>query len=346
MIESPQHSSWTDSEFLQKIEEKLGKSYAVLISILRDIEGSLIWIVSSLDVAGRDELARKGLGAIIQEHDPVTQTLLPQRTLRLRKRLKFTWSRHKVKAEMKKLEDCNARLNRILTASNQLAESSPSTDNMTVSFVGPLEEISRNASRVHEALSNSCILLSRDAAAAWLNAEFRLEPDEPLEPTNNNQGNRRVRFEPSDILVTQPQAHRVTDIYHRNVLHRLDLPGSSYSHNLQTGLSLQELLPDMKRQSFALCDFYRLAITLASSCIQLRSTRWLHQSWSKQSILFFRPDPDGEASADMRYPYLAIQSHSVNGKGGSEMERVNMLSLAIMLIEIKTGTEIECGCVN
>ncbi|KAF5568279.1 hypothetical protein FNAPI_270 [Fusarium napiforme] len=398
MIEDPQHDSWTDSEFLQKVEEKLGKFYAVLISILRDIEGSMIWIVSSLDIAGRDELAQKGLGAIIQEYDPVTQARLPERTLRLRKRAKFTWSRHKVKAKMKKLEDCNARLNRILSASNELAESTVATDNMTVSFVGPLEEISRNASRVHDALSSSwcslgdcnhqaaimleerlsrqsirhrsganrqysnighfSILLSRDAVAAWLSAEFHLERDKPLEPTNNAQGNRRVRFEPSYIPVNQPQAHRVTDICtfirsasapdlrfsidHRNVLRRLDLPGSSDSHNLQRGLSLQDLLPDMKSQSFALCDFYRLAITLASSCIQLRSTRWLHQSWNKQSILFFRPDPDGEASADMRYPYLALQSQSVNGKGGSEMERVNMLSLAIMLMEIKTGTAIEC----
>ncbi|KAF5649489.1 uncharacterized protein FTJAE_926 [Fusarium tjaetaba] len=318
MIEDPQHDSWTDSEFLQKVEEKLGKFYAVLISILRDIEGSMIWIVSSLDIAGQDELAQKGLGAIIQEYDPVTQARLPERTLRLRKRARFTWSCHKVKAEMKKLEGCNARLNRILTASNKLAELTPATDNMAVSFVGPLEEISRNASRVHDALSSSwcslgdcnhqaaimleerlsrksichrsganrpyanighfSILLSRDAVAAWLSAEFHLERDKPLEPT----------------------------------------------------------------QSFALCDFYRLAITLASSCIQLQSTRWLHQSWNKQSILFLRPDPDGEASADMRYPYLALQSQSVNGTEGSEMERVNMLSLAIMLMEIKTGTAIEC----
>ncbi|KAF5687283.1 hypothetical protein FCIRC_2412 [Fusarium circinatum] len=391
------YGSWTDGKFLQKIEQKLGKCYAVLISILRDIEGSMIWIASSLDIAGQYELARKGLGAIIQQHDPIAQTILPRRTLRLQKRAKFTWSRHKVKAEMKKLEDCNARLNRILTASNQLTESTPTTDRMTVSFVGPLEEISRNASRVHNALSsNWCALgdcnhqaaimleerlsrnstshrsgatrpygnvrqfstlLSTDTVATWLNAEFRLEPDEPPEPTTNKDGNRRVRFQSSNILDNHTQGHKVTDIctsvrsashpdlrfsiHHRNVLRRLDPSESSCSHNMRTGLSLQDLLPDLRSQSFALSDFYRLAITLASSCIQLRSTRWLHQSWNKQSILFFRPDPDGEASANMRYPYLAIQYQSVDSKGGSEMDRTNMLSLAIMLMEIKTGTSIE-----
>lgn len=56
MIENPQHSSWTDGEFLQKIEGKLGKSYALLISILRDIEGSMLWIVSSLEIADQDEV--------------------------------------------------------------------------------------------------------------------------------------------------------------------------------------------------------------------------------------------------------------------------------------------------
>ncbi|KAF4948908.1 hypothetical protein FGADI_9192 [Fusarium gaditjirri] len=227
MIENPQDGSWNDGEFLKNIEQKLGKSYSILISILRDIENSMVWIVSSLDIAGPDELAQKGLRAIIQEHDLVAQTVLPRRTLKLQMRAKFTWSRRKVKAEMKKLEDCNAKLSRILMASNQLTESAPTTNNMTVNFVGPLEEISRNASRVHDALSNSC---------------------------------------------------------------------------------LQDLLPDIKNQSFALSDFYRLAITLASSCIQLRSTRWLHQSWNKQSILFLRPNPDRGASADMRYPYLTMQS--------------------------------------
>jgi hypothetical protein len=98
-----------------------------------------------------------------------------------------------------------------------------------------------------------------------------------------------VRFQPSNILIDQPQAQEVTDICafirnashpdlgfsidNRNVLRRLDRLESSYSHNLQTGLSLQDLLPDTKNQSFALSDFYRLAITLASSCIQLRGTR-------------------------------------------------------------------------
>ncbi|KAH7260971.1 uncharacterized protein BKA55DRAFT_686548 [Fusarium redolens] len=324
MIENPQHVSWKDGEFLQKIEQKLGKSYALLISILRDIEGTMVWIASSLDIAGSYELAQKGLGAIIQEQAPVAQTAHPRKALRLQKRAKFTWSRHKIKAEMKKLEDCNAKLTRILTASNSLTESAPTTDKMAVSFVGLLEEISRNASRVHDALSNSwCVLgdcthkagimleerlsrksmshksgatrpygnfghfsisLWRDAVATWLNAEFRLDPDEIREPSS-----RRVRFQPSNILIDQPQAQEVTDICafirnashpglgfsidNRNVLRRLDRLESSYSHNLQTGLSLQDLLPDMKNQSFALSDFYRLAITLASSCIQLRGTR-------------------------------------------------------------------------
>jgi hypothetical protein len=59
MIENPQHVSWKDGEFLQKIEQKLGKSYALLISILRDIEGTMVWITSSLDIAGSDEVRQQ-----------------------------------------------------------------------------------------------------------------------------------------------------------------------------------------------------------------------------------------------------------------------------------------------
>ncbi|KAI7771913.1 hypothetical protein LZL87_006189 [Fusarium oxysporum] len=167
------------------------------------------------------------------------------------------------------------------------------------------------------------VSLWRHAVATWLNSEFRLDPDDLCQPESRKQNhNRRVRFQPSHVLINQPPAQEVTDICTSirqaarpdlgflidiyNILHCLDRLDNPDSHLLQTGVSLHDLLPELWKQSFALSDFYRLAITLASSVLQLRDTSWLHRSWSKQSILFFRPDPDGEASADVRYPYLTI----------------------------------------
>ncbi|KAF5711071.1 hypothetical protein FMUND_9221 [Fusarium mundagurra] len=396
MIENPRHVMWKDGRFLQRLEQKLGKAYALLISMLREIESIIISIASSLDMAVSGEGVKKGLEAILQEGTRISQIASSGKAVQLQQRAKFAWKRQKIKSAIKELIECNARLNRILTASNQLMETLHTVETSgkaDVGFVGPLDDISRNAARVHAALLRSwCVLggcthqagilleerlsrnvrshtpgpmrpfgkaehfsvsLWRDAVAMWLNAEFRLDPDELCQP-GRQSSNRRVRFQPSHVLINEPLAQEVTDICtsirqttrselgflidSQNVLHRLDRLDNPHGHLLKTGISLHDLLPELRKQSFALSDFYRLTITLASSVLQLRDTYWLHRSWNNQNIMFFRPGPDGESSADVRYPYLTINYET----GHKKTEHLNMLGLAIMLMEIKTGTPIEC----
>lgn len=168
---------------------------------------------------------KKGLGAILREGLPLSQNACSGKPVQLQQRAKFAWKRQKIKTEIKELIECNARLHRILTASNQLTETLQAVETggkVEVGFVGPLEDISRNASRVHNTLSSSwCALgdcnhqaaimleerlsrktmthrsgatrpygnaghfsvsLWRDTVATWLNAEIRLDPDAICQP--------------------------------------------------------------------------------------------------------------------------------------------------------------------
>ncbi|KAF5543903.1 hypothetical protein FMEXI_6837 [Fusarium mexicanum] len=395
MIENPCHAMWKDARFLQMLEQKLGKDYGLLISMLREIESIIISIASSLDIAVAGEGAKKGLKTIVQEGPPLSQITSSGKAVQLQQRAKFAWKRKKIKSEIKELIECNARLGRILTASNQLTETFQPVETSgkaDVGFVGSLDDISRNAARVHAALLRSwCVLggcthragimleerrsrnvrshtkgpmrpfgkaehfsvsLWRDAVATWLNAEFRLDSDEICQTGQSR--NRRVHFQPSHVLVSESPAQEVTDICtsiqqtarpelgyfidSHNILHRLDRLDNPHGHLLKTGVSLHDLLPELRRQSFSLSDFYRLAITLASSVLQLRDTSWLHRSWSKQSILFFRPDPEGEASADIS---MGLRNRLALPPVHQQTEHLNMLGLAIMLMEIRTGTPIE-----
>lgn len=108
---------------------------------------------------------------------------------------------------------------------------------------------------------------------------------------------------------------------------------------------LCDFLPAIRREEFNLRDLYTLAITLVSSTLQLFQTPWLHQPWGKESIQFLRlRDPFGDL-VDIRHPYLT-QSHgqtqgAVTSSRNQHKDGQTMLSLAILLLELNSGTPIE-----
>lgn len=129
--------------------------------------------------------------------------------------------------------------------------------------------------------------------------------------------------------------------------------------------TLGEHISVLKRD-FPLADSYCLAITLVSSILQLAKTPWLDQPWSKQSIMFLRLRNVDENFVDIKHPYLTsehgtcktpsepcktIRRHMLTLKAGPSVtkrpaqqerrDQVNMLALAIMLLEINLGMPIE-----
>ncbi len=71
--------------------------------------------------------------------------------------------------------------------------------------------------------------------------------------------------------------------------------------------TMRELLPHLKK---SLRDRYSLAITMASSALQLGGTPWLEQPWCKSDVIFLRLKDQGEQFIDLNHPYLAFVYHA------------------------------------
>lgn len=66
-------------------------------------------------------------------------------------------------------------------------------------------------------------------------------------------------------------------------------------------VTMSELLPRLKQ---SLRDQYSLAVTMASSVLQLGETPWLHQPWCKSNVIFLRHNNENEQLVDLNHPYL------------------------------------------
>ncbi|KAI0127544.1 hypothetical protein BJ170DRAFT_683381 [Xylariales sp. AK1849] len=224
----------------------------------------------------------------------------------------------------------------------------------------------KNWRRLPQAVGNvNCFGISiwRMSALSWLDTEFSL--DESSNMAASAQSTPRVRFSLDSLQIgagsTSPGALEIIDIcsmaqtaVHPLVGFFLDssdkLRGlyqvQSQPRRLVANCStLGEYLPVLKRD-FPLADFYSLAITLVCSVLQLGETPWLDQPWSKQNIIFLRQRDTSEELVDITHPYLTSE-HDVSvfaTKGPAQqrgLDRLNMLALAIMLLEINLGTSIE-----
>ena len=117
-------------------------------------------------------------------------------------------------------------------------------------------------------------------------------------------------------------------------------------------VTLEDLLttpPDTKkRRSLTDEERYLLAITLASSLLQLHATPWLGGSWCKQHILFSEVCEGEFTVVDVRHPVILQTYGCVPLDGGTQAEpavahgfadllkdSASLLTLAKVLLEIK-----------
>jgi hypothetical protein len=92
---------------------------------------------------------------------------------------------------------------------------------------------------------------------------------------------------------------------------------------------------------------YNLALTLASSTLQLNDTPWFSNSWAAKDILFHRMY-DGYRSVDIDHPYVAPsqleKSNTVNRGGhprGFQNKNTVLLALAVALLELYFGVSVQ-----
>ncbi|KAK3341838.1 hypothetical protein B0T25DRAFT_488810 [Lasiosphaeria hispida] len=211
------------------------------------------------------------------------------------------------------------------------------------------------------------ISLLRISKLSWVDTEFRVDDDDAQLPRYGDGASHykprvpAVTFSLLDAPIDPPpqlQLPEVTDICFAiesaaHPLVGLRLCSSGTLRGLYEVKSppcklsaecvaLCDFLLATKREDFSLSDLYMLAITLVSSILQLSETPWLQQPWSKQNIQFLRLRGNCDDSVDIRHPYLTQGGpETVPSDQRQQVDSRNMLALAIMLLEIQSGTPIE-----
>ncbi|RYP46715.1 hypothetical protein DL768_007123 [Monosporascus sp. mg162] len=371
MIDDPQSDDWKSDCLVKDLREKLGSAYQPTLSTIQEIADIMVSVAASLNIDGSD---KDGLEAIVFANPPVSETPIFRQKFHFRKRVAFTMKRRAVGEKLEQLNECNARLYGFLEKAAKLqdnVQSDSSGPRIRIRFVAPLQTIRQNASRVHRALSRSwcrvhgaheagllleqrlvrrkrrnwrgpsqavgsvnCFGLSiwRESILTWLDTEVYLD---------DNAG-------PNPSIGPGAAAHPFVGfkLDSSDELRGLCKVQSSPYHLITNGVSLGDYLPSLKRD-LSYPDFYNLAITLVCSVLQLSETPWLCQPWSRQDILFLRPGSAGNGPVDVRHPYLTRRYPAIADpkltklESDDEPDRLNLLALAVVLLEINVGKPIE-----
>jgi hypothetical protein len=123
---------------------------------------------------------------------------------------------------------------------------------------------------------------------------------------------------------------------------------SSSITNINKVLSLDTLLSGSTSENgcrMSRKDRMALAVTLASSYLQLETTPWLKDSWGKSDIVFETPSSNSNQQIDVKRAFVisSVESRTVNAQSGSQQTNGNycLLALGILLLELSTGQSFE-----
>ncbi|KAF5005061.1 hypothetical protein FDECE_8477 [Fusarium decemcellulare] len=380
MIEDPQSPLWKEPSLVDELQSRLGRAYAPSITTIQEIADIMIYIAAYLNIDGSSTVTYQGLGAIILANPPISQTALHgQRRFYFKERVMFTMKRRAMKGKLKQLEECNDRLYNFLEKASKIQENRQPVETSSrscIQFIAPLRKIQDNASRLHRALHQSwctghgashqagllleqrlrrsgrnrrgiaqpvgkadCfgVSLWRVSVLTWLDTEFSLDEYSMKESSCSS--------EIKDIcsaIHTADHPHVGFCLDSSDTLRGLYEVKSQPCRLSRSCITLNDLLPELKVRDIPLPDFYYLAITLASSVLQLCETPWLYQPWNKESIIFLRLQDRDERSIDVRHPYLTSRDDpEPPTMKKARLDRLNLLALAIMLLEVSTGIPVE-----
>jgi hypothetical protein len=115
------------------------------------------------------------------------------------------------------------------------------------------------------------------------------------------------------------------------------------------GTSLNKLLmadPNQYGHTLSRKDRMSLALTLASSFVQLEAKQWIQDSWGREYIVFDQhPEAAEDSSVDISKPYIlhSVDTRNTDTKAKSiqRSDNYSLLSLEILLLELSTGQTFE-----
>lgn len=108
---------------------------------------------------------------------------------------------------------------------------------------------------------------------------------------------------------------------------------------------LQQPCKDKCHQAMTRQERFTIAVTLASSLLQLHNTPWLHDRWSKKDIIFYS---DKAQPRIIFQPFICTEFHSTSAASrpppsstGKFNPKTALSGLGIMLLEICLGKAIK-----
>ncbi|KAK1029761.1 hypothetical protein LTS16_019436 [Friedmanniomyces endolithicus] len=106
------------------------------------------------------------------------------------------------------------------------------------------------------------------------------------------------------------------------------------------GTTLADTLKPNFRPRLTRVQRYGIALTLASSHLQLHSTPWLHEQWTAENVHFPLTDDNGALTLHGE-PYVLTQFEATNNKPPTGQSDQSFSTLGIVLLELCFGTRFE-----
>ena len=106
------------------------------------------------------------------------------------------------------------------------------------------------------------------------------------------------------------------------------------------GTTLADTLKPNFRPRLTRVQRYGIALTLASSHLQLHSTPWLHEQWTAENVHFPLTDDNGALTLHGE-PYVLTQFEAANNKPPTGQSDQSFSTLGIVLLELCFGTRFE-----
>lgn len=118
------------------------------------------------------------------------------------------------------------------------------------------------------------------------------------------------------------------------------LNGFRFSRKAES-VTLEDILKDNQNIRLSKKERYTLAVTVASSILQLHASPWISDPWSKRDIMFYRTI-SAHRSIDIEHPHVSQKAApEATGQRGFSSKNATLLALGILLLELYFGRPCE-----
>ncbi|KPI42994.1 uncharacterized protein AB675_1756 [Cyphellophora attinorum] len=352
-----------DAETRNQLEEYLendADTLAVFDRIMADYKASLTAIIGKLEHIGPFSLEAKSIQA-------ATAKKADNGGFPFDKRLKFTMKRSEMKEEISNLDRCNARFKSLTDRVQELNRNQVrdlTKEEAAKRLARELHDIRHRAIGLHTAMESSWDKKCQPSHTTMLILESRTTFGKVQNRNRNDDasfhcllacgdpGHRcNEAFFSFDSKTTAAGKQAIADLC-SHLIHPVQGKATALSIDAQYKLfaamaeqkahfdlakgsetvTLEQLL--MQHARLSPQHKTQLALDIASSLLQLQTTRWLEKSWTSKVIHFMRHHFGGKQIVDYQKPFITRSFPSIGPGHGDDHVKDDLLELGILLLEV------------